>query len=297
MTAAHSEPMPTVERWDTVTGRPLAPYSGTSDPRLGADEQLAVIAADIAASPRTLQVELGPSEVGHPCARRVGYALLRYPERDQGPAWLPYIGSAVHEQLACAFRAVNTGLRAAGGHDRYLVEHRVEVATPAGRTIAGHLDLYDAALAEVSDWKVVGATTLKAAKAGKIDAGYRRQIGLYAWGLHLQGHRVDRVRIHFLPRNEVNLTKAHAWSLDVTVDDLEQGSVDTLARYDRVADNVEQLGPAALAGLPPVDAHCGFCPWFTPGSTDPMLGCPGADGVVKAPADVATRQLAGLVPA
>lgn len=281
---------------DSHTGRGLVPYSGTSDPRLGADEQLHVIAADIAASPRTLQVALGPSEVGHACPRRIAYALLRYPEKDGGPAWLPYIGSAVHEQLACAFRAVNARLRADGGHDRYLVEHPVTVTSPAGRAISGHLDLYDAALAEVTDYKVVGATTLKAAKGGKVDAGYRRQIGLYAHGLVLQGHRVDRVRIHYLPRNDISLDRgSHAWTLDVTHEELEQGTVDTLARFDRVADNVEQLGPAALGQLPAVEAHCSYCPFFTPGSVDPMLGCPGAEGVVTRTASSAARQLDGLL--
>lgn len=296
---------------DPVTGRRLVPFTGTDDPDLGAREQLHVIADDLANAPRTLQVALGPSEVGHACPRRIAYGLLQYPDLNPSVGWLPGIGTAVHEQNGLAFRAVNARLREETGQERYLIEHPVSVPTPTARefaaageeltgvqrVVAGHLDLFDVALGEVTDWKIVGKTTLTKVKAGKVDQGYLAQQLIYGRGLQDQGFEVRRLRLHFLPRNDPDLhraSRAHTW--DVTPEELIEGSDRVLARFDRIADGVEQLGPAVLGQLDPVDANCSWCPFYSRGSTDPMGGCPGADAVSTREVSSQARQLRGLIP-
>jgi hypothetical protein len=49
--------------------------------------------------PRSLQKRIGPSEIGNPCDRRIGYKLLGQPENPRGDAWKPTIGTAVHAWL------------------------------------------------------------------------------------------------------------------------------------------------------------------------------------------------------
>lgn len=305
----------TAGRVDPITGRRLAPFTGTDDPKLGAREQLDVIAADLANAPRSLQVALGPSEVGHPCGRRIAYGLLGYPVLNPDDGWLPGIGTAVHEQVACAFRGVNARLRAETGEERYLVEHPVSVRTPAGeqlhdlygdhpaplggvqRVVAGHLDLFDVALGEVTDWKVVGKTTLTKAKRGQIDVGYRAQQALYGYGLQLQGYDVRRLRIHYLPRNDPNLrTASVAWTEDVTPDELAAAAGKVLTRFDVIADGVEQLGPAVLAQLDPVEANCASCDFHVRNSPDPVAGCAGPSAVTERQDRQVARQLDGLIP-
>jgi hypothetical protein len=56
-----------------------------SNPELLRDELLAVIRRAMAEHPRSLQVKIGPSEVDHPCARRIGYKLLGYDENPGEP--------------------------------------------------------------------------------------------------------------------------------------------------------------------------------------------------------------------
>ena len=50
----------------------------------------------IAHHPRSLQKRIGPSEVGTPCDRRIGYKLLGHTENERGDAWKPTVGTAVH---------------------------------------------------------------------------------------------------------------------------------------------------------------------------------------------------------
>ena len=83
-----------------------------------------------AAAPRSLQVEMGPSEAGEPCTRRLAYKIMdwRKPGRDLDP-WAAVQGVAVHAWLADAFRAENERL----GRVRYLVEQRVQPVSVAER--------------------------------------------------------------------------------------------------------------------------------------------------------------------
>jgi hypothetical protein len=236
------------------------------DPELVAAEYLHVIRDAIDNHPRSLQKTLGPSEVGNPCARRLGYKLLDVEtvNRNDDTPWLPTIGTGVHSWLEDTFREANRDK-----DTRWLVEMRVDV----GDGIEGHLDLYDRVTATIYDHKIVGPTQLRKYKASGPGQEYRTQIHLYGRGLTRRGLPVDTVSIAFLPRNS-ELRDAYIWSESYD----EQMALDGLKRLTGITLTVEALGTAALEQLPTEDAYCHRCPWFSAGSTDLSTGCPGHVG-------------------
>lgn len=187
-----------------------------------------IIEATVDNQPRSLQTRIGPSELGTACDACLISKLAGIPEQPApGTSWLPYIGTAVHEQLAHIFTAANTGLRRA----RWLVEMCVDVGRVGGVDITGHADLYDVETGEVTDWKIVGATTLRDVRAHGPSDTYRVQAHLYGRGFTRRGLPVQRVRIAYLPRNAVSLDSAYIW--DEPYD--EQIALDALARADMFA--------------------------------------------------------------
>lgn len=258
-----------------MTLAPVQPYpehlvqrGGSGD--LAAAEYLDVITRAITNHPRSLQKRIGPSEVGNPCARRIGYKLLGAPEVNTGDvSWLPTIGTGVHGWLEDTFTAANAGQDSA----RYLVELTVSVGEIGGTDITGHVDLYDRVTATAVDWKIVGPTTLKGYRSNGPGQQYRNQIHLYGRGLTRRGLPVDRVMIAFLPRNEA-FGRAHIWHepYDETV------ALAALERAEGIDLTCKALGPNAPAALPTADAYCSRCPWHRAGSTDLTTGCPGDPG-------------------
>lgn len=221
----------------------------------------AVLVDAITNTPRSLQVALGPSEIGNGCDRCLAL-MLAGAEQTEGPApWLPTIGTAVHEWIESAV------LRhlADTGSSRYLPEVTVTVGQLRGVNITGHCDLYDIHAGEVTDFKIVGATTLKKVKGGNPGDTYRRQIMLYAKGLIDHGFDVRTVTIAFLPRNAISLDAGHIHTEPYD----EQVAVAALERADAIAGGVDALGlDAVLAAFP---THTGTefscTKWATDSST------------------------------
>lgn len=246
------------------------------DPSLVASEYLDVVRRTIGAHPRSLQKRIGPSEIGNPCARRVGYKLLGVDECNTAgePPWLPTIGTAVHTWLEDAFSEANRGLDAA----RWLVEMRVDVGEVNGEAITGSCDLYDRTTATVVDHKVVGPTALRRYRGSGPGTQYRAQAHLYGRGLARRGLPVDTVMLAFLPRSG-ELAEAYFWHEAYD----EEIALAALQRASGIALAASALGVAALASLTPVESFCSRCPWFRPGSTDLTTGCPGVENRAARP--------------
>lgn len=250
------------------------PANGTVRPPLEgvAGRWSAAVMADLkhasATAPRSLQIEVGPSELGTPCTRRLGYRLLDWEPRPNTGTdpWPAMVGTAIHAQLADVYTARNTEL----GHERYLIEHTI--ALPYG--IPGHCDLYDREYGDVVDWKTTGTTRLAEYRKHGPGEQYRIQAHLYGLGMLLAGEKPRNVVIVFLPRSGL-LDGLHAWSepFDHTV------AVTAIERYQQVFDFHTHMDPEAhperWAWLPTADAHCTWCPWYLPGSRDLASGCPG----------------------
>lgn len=174
------------------------------------------ITAHDAERPRSLQVDVGPSDLGDPCDHCLAAKFAGW-ERRRELAWLPYIGTAVHAQLALAFE----------DHSDWAVEVPILAGRVNGRDVLGTADLWHRPSRTVVDFKVVGVNTLRAAKRGDISEKYRRQVHLYG-----RGFEAEHVAIMFLPRSAPNLTQ----SLVYWQEPFDEGiAYTTLNRAERIA--------------------------------------------------------------
>lgn len=219
--------------------------------------------------PRTLQTQIGPSEIGNTCDRRIGYKLAGVPAvNTSADGWLPTIGTATHEWLAAAANAANFR----EGHLRYLVEHPIELPDGSGGKITGNLDLYDIDTGNVIDWKIVGKTTLDKARTQGPSEQYRTQLNIYALGLYLTGeYEPKTITVAYLPRNQ-KLRDAIIHSEPVDLE-LAGQAVERLANI-RLATNL--MGPAAIPNLQATESHCTFCPYYRYNADDLTVACPGS---------------------
>ncbi|MFC4061489.1 hypothetical protein ACFOWE_24580 [Planomonospora corallina] len=218
--------------------------------------------------PRSLQRELGPSEIGCPCDRRLGYRLAGVDPVNPHLPWLAYLGTALHGRLAADLdgRTLPDGAR-------LLAEQPLDVGEVGGRTVTGTSDLYVAGV--VVDWKLVGTTSLRRYRAHGPGHQYRVQLHTYGRGYRRRGLPVTHVAIAFLPRTR-ELVHRHWWHEPYD----ERIAVEALRRVEAIAAAVAAAGPHVLPLLRTAEAHCLYCPWFRPGSTDLTRACPGTAGLL-----------------
>jgi hypothetical protein len=235
------------------------------------DEYLYAISQAITNHPRSLQRSIGPSEIGTPCSRRIGYKLLNHPEQEKPPNWLATIGTGAHMWLESAFDGYNLEhAPLLDGQERFYIETKVSVGEANGVEVKGCCDLYDRVTHTVVDHKTVGPTQLVKYKRHGPGEQYRIQAHLYGRGWQRAGLPVSTVMIAFLPRNSP-LADAYIWHEPYD----EQVALDGLQRLAGISLVTEALGDDALPLLPTADAWCPHCPFFKAGSTDLKGGCPG----------------------
>ena len=241
------------------------------------DAVMAAIRHKITHHPRSQQKRIGPSEVGNPCDRRIGYKLLGQPERERGDAWKPTVGTAVHEWIERALDDDDARLLAAMGWPpgvaddtlTWLTEATVTVGYLAdGTAITGSAAAYHRPSRTVIDHKIVGVASLRDKKANGPGQQYRWQVHLYGAGLVMAGTPVEHVAINFLPQNG-NLSDGWWWSepFDMAI------AAQAIVRLRAIEAHVRTTG--SVEGLPAVEAWCNFCPFHAPAATNLQAGCPG----------------------
>jgi hypothetical protein len=214
-------------------------------------------------SKRSLQKSMGASDISNQCPRRLAYKILDVPKVNDPDPWFTIIGSAVHKWMADCYTAKNKRL----GSPRYLIEKRVSITKGVG----GSFDLYDSQFEAIIDWKVVGDSAIKRAKADSSTA-YNEQLSLYADSLLKRGIPVKWIVTFYLPRNGFLRTKF----VDVQKFKPAVAQV-AVERYKQVNSVVNKFGSEAPYHLPGISAFCDYCPFFMPASTDYSAACPGAD--------------------
>lgn len=205
---------------------------------------------------RSLQTEIGMSEVGTPCDREIAYKLAQVPPTNLGGDPLPAImGTGFHLHMEKIFGALDPR--------RYLIETPV---TYAG--IRGTVDLFDRRRQLLVDWK--STSKRKVGEIRRNGPTYRQQIQvqLYGAAMRERGEQVDRVALAFVPRDGT-LDDLYVWS---TAPDPEAVTKAT-GRVEAIADTVATAGPESVFATP--SRLCGFCDHHLPGSTDIARGCPG----------------------
>jgi hypothetical protein len=238
-----------------------------------AAELFGIMRAGIIGQPRSAQRMIGPSEIGVPCDRRLGYRMAGTEQvnRTDEVAWKPFIGTAAHEQFADMLaRHEASAVRDTG--QRWHVEERVSVGTVMGVPVTGTCDVFDAHTGTVADWKFTTRNKIREDyRTHGPGEQYRVQAHLYGRGWQRAGYEVRTVMILFLTRDG-EFTDRHVWH--ETYD--EQVAVTALERLSSIATAIEHLGPEfTLPTLPTADAWCRYCPWFKASSTDISRSCPG----------------------
>ena len=227
---------------------------------------------------RSAQKTLGPSEVGSPCDRQLAMKLLGIRPVNPQEGWAPFVGTAVHAELAKMFEWAN-----GSGSGRYLTEMRVQIGD---ETVPyGTLDLLDRVLYVVFDHKLMGRWSLDKLTQDGPSETYRIQSQMYGLGAVRAGEKVKEIAIIGWPRQESSLDKLY-----VHVEDFDrQVAEEALARAGRIAEQVKahEVERSTWAGLDiqrhqmmiarefEVGDDCRWCIFHSKGDKEMKRGCPG----------------------
>lgn len=267
--------------------KPPPPRRPITDDDADAIEEnlIGVIEEAIRNHPRSLQESIGPSEIGTPCDRRLGYKLAGIPEInvDTDVAWRPTVGTAVHTWLAKTFEAL--------GLNEYQAEMRTACFTLDGAVVEGETDLYVRLqingrwLAGILDWKIVGPTTIKNVKANQHPGQkYEVQVNTYGRGVS-RGLKfpVDFVAIMFLPSNG-ELHQRYFW-----IDEFKpELAVEAVAHVRKIHARLigahdDEVMNERLDSLPTAVDYCHKCPWHNLTALNSSEGCHGDASLYNRP--------------
>ena len=214
-------------------------------------------------SPRSKQVVIGPSEMGHECTRRLAYKLLDWdkPNETGSSSWAAQVGSAIHSYLAEVFAKI----------EGYEVEQKVNIRG----NLSGTVDLYDSVRGIVIDWKTTGFNQLKERRSNGATIQQQVQIQLYGYGKAQAGASVNKVGLVYLPTSGA-LDDLHVELFDYD----ESVALKALSRIDdlyTLLSTVDVEANPAMWDVIPAQASrlCNWCPYFMPYSKDSSKGCAG----------------------
>jgi hypothetical protein len=256
------------------------------DPDILATELFSIIEQAIAQQPRTLQTSIGPSEIGNPCDRRIGYKLAgTQPVNGIGAInWKAFVGTAVHEMLADILG--KDEIRNLEADDftatRWHVEERVKPGLRLnGDDVEGSCDLFDAATGTVWDWKTTTRNKIREQyRPHGVGDQYEIQAQLYGAGWAAQGYDVRTVGVIFLTR-DAEFTDRHVWH---TPYDPKRAAA-ALERVRGIHNAITGLGAAmAIPLLDTAPAYCRFCPYFQGSGSNDSRSCAGNFTDKQAPA-------------
>lgn len=261
----------------TAVGKARLHPTCSPNPDVLASELFGIIEEAIAVQPRSLQRRIGPSEMGVPCERRIGYKLAGTPEVNRVGAvnWKAYIGTAVHEQFAQIFaqREVDSMGSDAWAGPRWFVEEKVSPGiTLDGVDIDGSCDLFDAVNGAVWDWKVTTRNKIREGyRPHGVGEQYEIQAQLYGAGWALKGFDVRTVGVIFFTRDG-EFTDRHVWHAP-----FDQGVADcAIGRVTAIQNALDALTPeVALPLLATGQAYCNFCPYFAAKAANDSRSCAG----------------------
>jgi len=222
--------------------------------------------------PRSKQVAIGPSEIGDPCDRRIGYRIAGVEPCNTGfDPWPAIVGTAVHHWLDNAVQEWMSSTKQE--------EWSTETTLHLNEFVEGHSDLYNFQYQAVIDWKTAGPDVMKKVRAHGPSPGYQIQTHIYGYMFEQYKVPVRKVALVFLPRAGW-LKDMFVWSTDYDRSVAEEA----LSRPFRIAQKLVEFDVLNQSHMwEQVDFepsnNCGFCPFYDPGR-DPERGadhegCPG----------------------
>ena len=223
--------------------------------------------------PRSVQRQLGPSEVGHICHRQVVGKMCGIDATNHvSDPWPSIIGRAVHKEFEKYFKQENT----VNGVIRWVPETRVA----ADPQYPGTADLYDAWERVLIDHKVLGKTSMEKVKSPDGPPWhYVVQMLIYAQGYRNLGLPVDSVILAAWPRTAPTLDELYCWErpyVPARDDEILRQVFATTAWRRQEADRV-LAGEKRIENVHRTPSEsCFFCDQFRPQAAfDGGLGCPG----------------------
>jgi len=214
-------------------------------------------------TPRSKQVVIGPSEMGHECSRRLAYKLLDWPKANElgSSNWSAQVGSAIHQYLADIFRKI----------EGYEVEQRVTIRG----NLTGTVDLFDINRGIVIDWKTTSPAQMDRKRREGASAQYQTQIQLYGYGKAQTGVTVNQVALAYLPTSG-SIDEMHIELFDYD----ESVALKALSRMDDIISLLSQINvednPKMWEMIPKVaNRLCNYCPYFQPFSNNLEKACNG----------------------
>jgi hypothetical protein len=245
--------------WTALPAQAEAPAPTIDPDALALGKLLATfIAMGATLDDRSRQVEIGSSEVGWPCDRRVVYKISGVaPANPDGDPLRRLIGTGVHLALAGVFRLLDSG------HGFFLVEFPVRY-----RDIPGTADLVFRHGNVVIDWKTAKKEKITRIKREGPPRHYVVQAMLYAAALRAMGYQITHVAIAWLPidiDHTEGLDKLYVWRAPFNQ-----------ALADDAVDRIERLSGKRPSQVDPrPDRLCRFCAHYDPNSTNLDAACPG----------------------
>lgn len=214
-------------------------------------------------APRSRQVAIGPSEIGHDCVRRLAYKMLDWEKvnESQGGNWVAQVGTAIHAHLAEIFAKV----------EGFEVEQRVTIR----QGLSGTIDLYDANRGIVMDWKTTGFKGLQERRSQGATNQQLTQVMLYGYGKKQTGAIVNQVALIYLPTSgqldEMHV-ELHPYDEEMALNAMSK--IDTITQMLVAVD--PEKNPDNWKLIPKAPSKlCSYCPYFLPFSDDLSRACDG----------------------
>lgn len=209
---------------------------------------------------RSLQVEIGVSEIGMSCRRCVARKMAEYEKTRLVSSFRTTIGRYFHEGVANDLEKKYEGTGA------LLIENGLLVHSYKGWTLRGSCDIFapNRGHGMVLDWKCVGDDTLEKTRKAVAAGGtpkeqYTIQGQLYALGWELLGYAVEDICILFVPANKGDLRRYHVpyrFAYDRTV------ALKALALVEDMIDKAEAIGWEATVRSFETESGCLSCPQY-----------------------------------
>jgi len=223
-------------------------------------------------SPRSKQQQIGPSEIGDPCDRRIAYRIAGVPEVNTSfDPWAAIVGTAIHSWLD---DAVTAWTKAHGSKD-WITETPVTLS----EFVKGRSDLYWLGTDCVIDHKGAGPDVMRKLRKDGPGPGYVVQVQCYGYGYEMLGYPVKKVALAFYPRAGW-LRDMYVWTADYD----RSVAVGALNRLSRIATELIDRDVLNQSHrwedvVPTPSNSCGFCPWYVPDRDmdrgADATGCPG----------------------
>lgn len=224
-------------------------------------------------NPRSAQKELGPSEIGTPCVRRLAYRLAEIEPVNTGfDPWAAIVGTAIHAWLD---QAISMWCAEHGGTCDWLNEK----ALPFGEFAKGRSDLFQVSSGTVIDHKGAGPDVMRKVRRDGPPPGYVAQVQLYGLGYATLGYDVKRVGLAFYPRAGW-LKDMYVWVTEYD-QDVANGFIERMYATARILHGLNIIeSPHRWEQIDATPSNdCGFCSMYDPGRDAERgaddTGCPG----------------------